>query len=758
LAHPVRLRSGASETYAKQLETTADHLTQLYSAGPGQTKGIGGYKDYLPTPQNKNFNIQANNTRGIVGQTLGFTGGQLNTPREAEQAVGPYIPEASDFDSTILQKIQSMRELSATQRQNAIQTLGGEPDENGVIHPVQPQPQNDAPPPNVQLSGGSKTRSEADPVLKALGQRVGHMLVTGAPDQQITSFLQQQGVNPADTNINQALQFRGTKDFKQWMRANPGKAYPLGPEFYTKQIPLTGGRALFNKTAATDVGGDVAAGLAASANAISGDRLGSLSGDPMAQTGMQLLRTNHPLSSLAGDIAGQASTEAAAGLIPGGQALMASRWGRRGADLAYGAYSGSGDDSGGDGLTGAVEGGLANLGGGMFGRGLQRGAGRAMTGVKNNALQYLDNNGVPLTVGDIGRGSNNIVGRTIGGIEDRLAGLPGFDAVIGKARQRYDAGTNAAAFREMAGHSGATGSAGLIEGGNLQNAAYNFLDGANIPLDAQFAGSQAGVRAALPDLPKYGQEIGQGLNVIDKASKGGSITGRDWQSALRSTKQNAASIAGEPFSYEAGNVLGDVQDNLVDLAGRQGPADAIPNLKAANKLHSQLKTLANALDNGPAQKAGELFSMGRLDDVSRAGARNYGGQMASLSGYRPFYELTKAGKEVRANLTPDSGTAGRLALIPALAAIGGGGGALAGGSDNRGGGAEMGAGYGALLGAAAMGPYSKAGQKIIQKALLADRPDKFIRIGDYLIANPKYAGMFGSGLARDSAMYPGLPQ
>jgi hypothetical protein len=289
-------------TYAKQLETTADHLTQLYNAGPGQTKGIGGYKDYLPTPQNKNFNIQANNARGIVGQTLGFTGGQLNTPREAEQAVGPYIADASNFDSTILQKIQSMRELAATQRQNAIQTLGGEPDENGVIHPVQ-QPVADAPPPQVQLSGGSKTRSEADPVLKALGQRVGHMLVTGAPDQQIMSFLQQQGVNPADTNINQALQFRGTKDFKQWMRANPGKAYPLGPEFYTKQIPLTGGRALFNKTAATDLGGDVAAGLAASANAISGDRLGSLSGDPMAQTGMQLLRTNHPMSSLAGDIA-----------------------------------------------------------------------------------------------------------------------------------------------------------------------------------------------------------------------------------------------------------------------------------------------------------------------------------------------------------------------------------------------------------------------------------------------------------------------
>jgi hypothetical protein len=101
------------------------------------------------------------------------------------------------------------------------------------------------------------------------------------------------------------------------------------------------------------------------------------------------------------------------------------------------------------------------------------------------------------------------------------------------------------------------------------------------------------------------------------------------------------------------------------------------------------------------------------------------------------------------NLTPDSGTAGRMWLVPlATSAIGGSVGAATGGNDKIGNG-ELGSEYGALLGLSAMGPYSKAGQKIIQKALLGDRPDRFVRVGDYLMWNPKYAGMFGSGLSRD---------
>jgi hypothetical protein len=750
-------------TYAQQLQGVVDHLIELNKGGPGSTSGLEGLKDYLPTPANRNFDTAANAARGIVGQSLGFTGGQLNTPQESEKAVGPYLPQSSDFDSTILQKIQTLQDLADSAKANAIKTLGGEPDANGNIRPVtasNPLPPITPPGAGDQVDFATgKTRDVVDPVLKATGTKVGAMIASGVPDAKIIDFLKKSGVDPANTSINEVLKFRQSPDFKRWQRANPGQIYPIGPQFYTKQVPMTEARQLLNKAAASDVGGTAMAAGAAATNAVTGGYLNDLTNDPeAAQTGMDLLRAKHPVASLGGDIAGQMALEGMAGGVPGLGKVIASPWGRRAADALYGAFSGSGESDGNRGV-GAIEGAVSGLGFGMFGRGAQRGLGGLLKGVTNPSLQYLDNLGVPLTIGQIGHGSNSTVGHMIGGIEDRLAGLPGSDAVINTARHRGTVGFNQAAFKE-AGASGATGGAGLDELANLRSNAYNFLNPINLPIDAPFAGSQAGVRASIPNMPAFGKEVGMGLDQIDRVSPGGLLSGPDWQSALSDTKANRASIAGAPFSRNAVNAMRDVENNLQQLAARQGPAGTLDALNAANKLHAQTETLAAALDNGPAQKAGQLFTPGRLDDASRANARNYGGRLASLTGAnRPFYDLTQAGNAVLPNVVKDSGTAGRMMLVPLLTgSIGSGIGAAAGG-DDRLGGSEEGAKFGALVGLMAAGPYSKAGQKIIQKALLADRPDRMIRLGQYLInTNPKYAGMFGSALGRDYFFQPELAQ
>ena len=57
-----------------------------------------------------------------------------------------------------------------------------------------------------------------------------------------------------------------------------------------------------------------------------------------------------------------------------------------------------------------------------------------------------------------------------------------------------------------------------------------------------------------------------------------------------------------------------------------------------------------------------------------------------------------------------------------------------------------------------MAPYSKVGQKVIQKALLGDRPDRIVKIGDYLINRAGMGGMFGAGVGRQYGFQPGLPQ
>ena len=756
-------------SFGQQLQNVLKDLQQKYAKGPGSTKGIQGGKDYLPLTQNKEFDAAADAARGIIGQALGFTGSQLNTEHESEMNIGPYLPHSSDRDAVIQDKMARLQQLADSAQQNAIRTLGGVPDAQGVVHPV-PTPQTTTQhlPGTHQTNDQTafatgKTRDIIDPTLKATGQRVGAMISQGVPDAQIVSFLKQSGVDPANTDIGDVLQFRKSPAFNQWQRQNPGQPYPIGPQFYTKSVPMTGLRQTVNRAAASDIGGSAIAAGAGMTNAIMGDRLGSaagaLTGEPgTAQTAMQMLASQHPAADLAGNIAGQAAFEGMAGGIPGFAKIVASPWGRRTADALYGAYYGSGDNSGGDPALGGLAGAGTNLIGGMFGRQSQKIIGRTLSGVKNAHLQYLDNLGIPLTMGQIGHGSDNVFGKIVGGLEDRAAGLPGTDAIINNARHRGVVGFNQAAFKE-AGGSGATGAAGLDEVGQLRNHAYSFLNGVNLPVDAQFAGRNAAVRASIPAMPEFGQQVGKSIDLIDNVSNGGVLPGRDWQSSISDLRGNKSSIAGQPFYRQAHNGMGEVENNLLDLAARQGPAGTVDNLNAANRLNGQVETLASALDNGPTQKADQLFSPGRLDDVSRVNARNFGGRMASLTGgNRPFYNLTQAGNAVLPRVVPDSGTAGRMMLVPlATGGIGSTIGAATGGNDRVEGG-EEGLKWGALAGLLAAGPYSKTGQQIIQKVLLGDRPDRIVRIGDYLINKAPVGGMFGAGAGRQYFFQPGLPQ
>ena len=606
----------------------------------------------------------------------------------------------------------------------------------------------------VVLNGSAQTRAELDPVMMAASKRVGTMIASGVSGDKIKQYMANNGINPADTSIDDVLRFRQTSDFANWRRQNPNAAYPIGPSFYTKQVPVGALRNTLNSAIKTDVGGALAAAPVAAANAIVGDRLASMSGDPLASIGMAQLRQNHPIASLLGDVAGQVSDEALLGRIPGAQGLLATRAGRRAGDFAYGAFSGSGDSSNGDPLSGALTGGFTNTLGGMLGRGVQRGAGKALTGVRDAQVGYLDRAGVPLTVGQIGHGSENTLGKIVGGIEDRAAGLPGFDAVINAARHRGLQGFNTAAFRE-AGGSGATGAAGLGEINALKNNAYSFLDGTNIPIDAQFAGRNAAVSAAIPDMPAFGNEVGATLGQLDKISKNGQIAGRDFQSAVSDIRGDRSSLAGKPFASNAVRNMKEIENNVLELADRQGPAGTVDNLNAANRLNAQAQTLAGALDNGPAQRNDQLFSPQKLDDVSRINTRKFGGRMASLMGNnRPFYELSQSGIDVMPNVVPDSGTGGRLALIPLAAAVPGTIGAAigAGSSDDRAHGASVGGTIGSTgyLGALTLASllYSKPGQKVLQKALVGSRPDRITKLGDFLINNAGFGGALGSGVAR----------
>jgi hypothetical protein len=774
--------------YAKQLQDTADHLNLLFQRGPGKTKGLRGIGDYFSTPDNVNFDTAANQSRGIIGQALNFTGGQLNTPQEAAKAVGPFLPQSSDFDSTIIQKIQALQDMAKNGRENAIQTLGGVPDANGNIHPVDNGITASNQLPNITLPGSDhatfatgKTRDVIDPVLKATGQRVGRMLSSGVDDAKIINFLRRSGVDPANTDIQDILQFRAGKPlpdgttFKQWQRQNPGQAYPIGPKFYTKQVPMSGVRSLVNQAASNDVGGTALAAGAGATNAIMGDRLasavGALTGEPgTAETGMQLLSSNHPFADLAGNVAGQAALEAMAGGVPGVGKLMATPWGRRAVDAAYGYYYGSGDSAGEDPTIGGLEGAGTNLIGGVIGRNLARATGGVIKGIQNPDLNYLHAANIPLTPGRIARGAGDFnplhpatagdeVGKGIAGIEDRLAGLPGLDAVIGTARQRGDQAFNQATFREIAPGVTGTGAEGLTSAKAAEQAAYAKIAPVRLAVDKPFTDSLDAAEQTANGLTHHAGDVKTVIADVRQQIANGEMTGKGYQTALQAIRGTRATL-NDDVGGKAAAALTDLENQVTELGNRQG-GQVAQDLAAANAIHANRQTVKTALKSGTAQGAGEMFSPKGLNQASIANTTKFGGLDKALSSDRPFYNLSSAGMKVMPNLTPDSGTAGRLLLYPLIAGAGGGALGAAAGSDRTEGaerGGEIGTGLALATLALGAGPYSRMGQKIIQKALLSPRSDRTIKIGKFIINKADLMGLIGSGIGRQEVFQPPLAQ
>jgi hypothetical protein len=193
----------------------------------------------------------------------------------------------------------------------------------------------------------------------------------------------------------------------------------------------------------------------------------------------------------------------------------------------------------------------------------------------------------------------------------------------------------------------------------------------------------------------------------------------------------------------------------MDFGARQ-PGSIGQDLAAANAIHANRQIVKTALKSGVAQRSGEMFSPSALNQASVTNTTKFGGLDKALSPDRPFYDLTTAGMKVMPNLTPDSGTAGRLLLYPLIAGAGGAGLGAATGGEDRAGGAETGAGLGLLALAGGAGPYSRTGQKLIQRALLGERPAVIQAIGDRLKMARRIGGMFGSSAARDYFLQPEL--
>jgi hypothetical protein len=296
-----------------------------------------------------------------------------------------------------------------------------------------------------------------------------------------------------------------------------------------------------------------------------------------------------------------------------------------------------------------------------------------------------------------------------------------------------------------------------------ETAAYSKLNGARFAVDPQFEATLSGISDAAKGLARHSGDVADVINDVRSQIAGGEMSGEGFQSALQSIRRAKASLSNDVMGHKAADILGSLDNEMTALGARQGGSVA-QDLAEANAIHARRQIIKTASKSSAAQ-AGEMFSPTQLNQAAISNTTKFGGSDLALSSGRPFFDLTRAGMDVMPSLTPDSGTAGRLQLFRALGSVGvglgGGVGALTGDNSpsraTEGGG--MGLAGGIALGTLLSAPYSHTGQKVIQRALLSQRPRVIQKIGEYLInADPKLAGMLASAIGRDYAYQPELSQ
>lgn len=729
---------------AAQLEQIIAQLEEQYKAGPGSTRGIAGLRDYLPTTKNQQFDSTANSARGIVGQALGFTGGQLNTATEAQMAVGPYLPQAGDRDEVIKDKINRLRELANAARDRSVSILGGIPDANGRVTPIQEQSDRDK-----TVWGQTFDVSGPGPGAAPPGSKTQSIPVDPRMQRELQEYIQQNGRNIDPAALAQFMQGLyskygavpgpGLDDYASKTANALHNGGDINTHIPDQEVPMSLWERGRNAAVSNPIG-------AAAVNYADMAGMGGVSLlDPQA---MQAVSDAHPIASTAGQIGGAITGTGITGGFARntiGRAIPASLGGGAraalmrdlGTDAVYSAVTGA--NQGQDPALSA----LSGVGGSLVGRGVGKVGGKIASGLDlPQAVETLRKSGIGTTVG-----------QSLGGfpkkIEDAMTSIPGVGDIIGNRRLEGLQDFNRAAINEAGAPVGATvsniGESGINElldpnSGAIGRAYNDATRGVSTSLDPQFSTDMANVARARSRLPEdYAQKFDKiGENRIQPILDAGQLTGDLYQQSMRGLKGSRASASGAApgFEQEYRDALTAAMDALKGQMQRGGGQRVIEGLAKADQANRLAKTVQQAMaaaKNGTGSGEIQVFTPAQLNTAAYAAQRKY-------PGARPFAELADAGQSVLPSSIPDSGTARRVAQMALPTALGGGGaliGATQGGQD----GAQSGALTGLALAAALGLGGTKAGQRALNKAIFV-RPDAIQKAGRKITQN---RGLFGSG-------------
>lgn len=323
--------------------------------------------------------------------------------------------------------------------------------------------------------------------------------------------------------------------------------------------------------------------------------------------------------------------------------------------------------------------------GGQLGQTAIRGLGALASGVTSRGARLLNDAGVPLTLGQIGRAANNLPGRIAAGLEERLAGFPIVGDVINAARDRgtdaynrtianraLEAATAASGRVERLPANVATGREAIAHVGDRLSARYNQLV-PNLAVQPDQAFMAAGNRAlaetrTLPDTMRdqYGRIIN---SIMENRAPNGALRGdalKEAESKLTGFIRSYSS-SGDPDQRGMAAALSVYREGLRDLVERQNPRFR-GELQGLNRGWAQLATLESAA-GGVGNTTGVVTPKGYASAARMADSSVR--RRATVRGEYPNQPLTDAAADILPNRTPDSGTAGRAALFLGAGAGGG---------------------------------------------------------------------------------------
>lgn len=538
-------------------------------------------------------------------------------------------------------------------------------------------------PPGTELANG-RTRIERDPALRGVNRRIGNMMIRGAPDAEIRSYVNQLGLGQSvGQSLDQALEFRRDRNrWNLWRRQNPNRAYPV--EIEMREVEMGPGRRLLSGIADSPVG---AYGVSA-ANMLSGQRLdqmvGAAGGDEeMARAGIQQLRQENPFGSFAGDVSGGVLMSAGGNMALGRAGLTAALPRMLATEGAIGAAQGQGLNRE-DPLMGAAQGAGLGMAGGAVMRGATNIGARAVAPTGGKLAPIYAERGQP----SIGQRMGGLFNRA----EEAFASVPYAGAAQRGTRElaneAAERGVFNRALRNIPPNRTQNGAVAQVPrdvppGPEAWRIAYDNFDGAYNSVHGQMTfrldnriqqslvQAQQNARRLSSDSAARFERIIADDVFRPISENGGALTGRQFQQVLSNLRTTARNVrnnkTGDQEFVQAIEVL---EDALMRGAVRNSPREAIRDLRRIDRGYAQLMRAERAAMQGSAAR-----DPGRLsaNDLMRA-ERSFGDRRRFLRGEQEGAEYAAAWNRL-GRTVPDSGSPERAGYMAAGTGLWGGAGA-----------------------------------------------------------------------------------